>query len=529
MVPAASSGTGQRLTLDHPSFEKLLAAAWVLQCLHDQMHPEPDGGDVVVQPAISLAHKETASSVPQQTINFDIPATEGLKPEISHPEICEPEITRQAIQLSSSGVEVSQLDASSAHSPDEATAELVKTQEAIESGIQGLDATVKRLVSLSPNLAAELAAHAATLGAPMRIEPVPVEPTSCEPKVVEPKALELKLNRPVPVADAPAVKLSPIWQKAPDKQQPASGPPSFNVRIALNWFRAAVSAGALSFRANSKVQALHRVVVATPTHVYTNFNRLRDAVTRGRPAFRPRTDKRPDPHASLNPQNALKGIGRSVVQRTSKLRVNFSLRSLRAVAIATPVWLLAVVANLLLLETWLHQPFQGGQAMSATSPSTAEAAVTVNPPLPTTSSQPSSRPAKEIARSESHRPAPVPLLATHEQITDPGTQSAVEELSRFELNGLRRQAKYGDDSAAFTLGMAYETGHYIRQNCAEAARWVRMAAEAGNSAAQYNLGLRYRDGDGVTADLHESEKWLRKAAAHRNREARMALQLLASR
>jgi TPR repeat protein len=63
----------------------------------------------------------------------------------------------------------------------------------------------------------------------------------------------------------------------------------------------------------------------------------------------------------------------------------------------------------------------------------------------------------------------------------------------------------------------------------EAARWVAMAAEAGNAAAQYNLGLRYRDGDGVSADLDESEKWLRKAAAHRNPEAKLALQLLASR
>lgn len=103
------------------------------------------------------------------------------------------------------------------------------------------------------------------------------------------------------------------------------------------------------------------------------------------------------------------------------------------------------------------------------------------------------------------------------------------QLSRFEISGLRRQAKYGDDSAAFTLGMAYEVGHYVRRNCAEAARWVKMAAESGSPAAEYNLGLRYRDGDGVSADLHESEKWLRKAAAHRNRNARLALQLLASR
>ena len=37
MAAEESSSTNQQLTLDHLSFEKLLAAAWVLQCVHDQM------------------------------------------------------------------------------------------------------------------------------------------------------------------------------------------------------------------------------------------------------------------------------------------------------------------------------------------------------------------------------------------------------------------------------------------------------------------------------------------------------------
>jgi TPR repeat protein len=191
---------------------------------------------------------------------------------------------------------------------------------------------------------------------------------------------------------------------------------------------------------------------------------------------------------------------------------------------------LAVIANLLLLETWLHQPFQGGQATSTSSPSTAEAAVTAKALVPPPT-RPSPQPSKRIENTETtQQPGSVPpFTASHDEITDPATSSVVAQLSRFEINGLHRQAKYGDDSAAFTLGMAYEIGRYVRQNCAEAARWVRIAAEAGNPAAQYNLGLRYRDGDGVSADLHESKNWLRKAAAHRNREAKIALQLLASR
>jgi uncharacterized protein len=105
----------------------------------------------------------------------------------------------------------------------------------------------------------------------------------------------------------------------------------------------------------------------------------------------------------------------------------------------------------------------------------------------------------------------------------------VQQLSRYEIKGLRRRAQYGDESAAFTLGMAYEVGYPVPQSCVEAARWVTTAAEAGDAAAQYNLGLRYRDGDGVPANSAESEKWLRQAAVHRNQQAKLALKILASR
>ena len=77
--------------------------------------------------------------------------------------------------------------------------------------------------------------------------------------------------------------------------------------------------------------------------------------------------------------------------------------------------------------------------------------------------------------------------------------------------------------------MAYEVGHFVPQNCKEAARWVKTAAEEGNAAAQYNLGLRYREGDGVPVDLFLSDSWLRTAAAHRKRRAGLASKLFESR
>jgi len=104
-----------------------------------------------------------------------------------------------------------------------------------------------------------------------------------------------------------------------------------------------------------------------------------------------------------------------------------------------------------------------------------------------------------------------PSRPSHLQITDASAAEDVESLSSYEMSTLRRQAEYGDDVAAFELGMAYETGHGVSQSCAKAANWVERAANAGNRAAEYNLGLRFRDGDGVTKNADEAEKWLDKA------------------
>lgn len=116
--------------------------------------------------------------------------------------------------------------------------------------------------------------------------------------------------------------------------------------------------------------------------------------------------------------------------------------------------------------------------------------------------------------------AKTPVLeGSHKRVTDNLTSAALADLSRFEIPGLLRQARYGDDSAAFLIGMAYETGRGVPQNCEKAARWVKDAAMGQNAAAEYNLSLRYRDGDGLAADPEQSERWLRKAAAQKYPQA----------
>ncbi|MGA9967170.1 MAG: tetratricopeptide repeat protein [Terriglobales bacterium] len=493
MASAASSGTNQHLTLDDPSFERLLEAAWVLQCLHDQLHP-PVVSDEIVESVVSQDRIETVS--------LDLSGTIDL-------------VVQPPAMVTMANSQTSLVSARSAD--HETAAELVKTQEAIETGMLDLDATVRRLVSLSPNLASKLTSVEPAQVQPAQAKVTPVELTPVELAPVELTRVEFTPSLPaLSPAVTPTAKPSTVRQKPPDNKKPESHASSLSLEATRTRLRDAVTRYRATFCDNSSLRSLRALVVATPVNLQSTLKRLRGSYVE--PALR---------RSSLNLGADLKRLQNIVTHYESRFRVTFTLRSLRAVAIATPVWLLAVIANLLLLETWLHEPFHGVQTPS---PSTAEAAVTTNPPKPIVSTGAASQTAKRIESTESRRPAPFRSLASsHEQITDLATSSVIEQLSRYEMNGLLRQAKYGDDSAAFTLGMAYEVGRYVRQNCVEAARWVKTAAEAGNAAAQYNLGLRYRDGDGVSADLHESEKWLRQAAAHRNPEAKLALQLLASR
>jgi Sel1 repeat-containing protein len=208
-------------------------------------------------------------------------------------------------------------------------------------------------------------------------------------------------------------------------------------------------------------------------------------------------------------------------------RIRFSLPEIRRIAVAVPILGLAILSGWLIFATWRHESNRSAQATEQTGAAPVEGAVTETsqPPAAVQNVAHDVGVAVETSSQLSLIPA---LQLSHLRVTDAATDSTVRELSRYEIRGLRRRAKYGDSSAAFALGMAYETGHHLHQSCREAARWVTKAAVAGDAAAQYNLGLRYRSGDGVHANSAQSRKWLRKAA-RRNPNAKLALKLLASR
>ena len=198
----------------------------------------------------------------------------------------------------------------------------------------------------------------------------------------------------------------------------------------------------------------------------------------------------------------LKGVAGHVKFRVSpSLVFSIEKRALRQSMGA--IMVLAVMMLFLVLNTVISTPFRAESASANTG----------NSP----------RAAEEDRKVESNSPQPGPL--SHLKITDNTTADILHELTRYEIATLRRTAAYADDEAAFQLGMAYETGYYVRQDCKRAAEWVKKAAADGNAAAEYNLGLRYRTGDGVAASPEEAEQWLQRASQQRYAPAMAALRM----
>jgi hypothetical protein len=213
----------------------------------------------------------------------------------------------------------------------------------------------------------------------------------------------------------------------------------------------------------------------------------------------------------LDLRHAQDSILHAIKITTTQLQVLLQPRSgLRAHLKVAPVTaMLAVVITFLILKTGLHAPANTTVFSSRTTAreNTLSAAKSD---------------AREAAGTEQFGTSAA-IQVSHMHITDRATEAAVRTLSRYELAGLRRRAEFGDDSAAFQLGMAYEIGRGVPQRCTTAAQWVARAAGEDNATAQYNLGLRYRDGDGVAVDEDEAVRWLQKAAAQHNSDAQVAL------
>lgn len=199
--------------------------------------------------------------------------------------------------------------------------------------------------------------------------------------------------------------------------------------------------------------------------------------------------------------------------------VNFRRMSRGAATYAGPFVVLLIIGTFLFSQLGSHTrdltPVKAVAQLPATAVDNVQARDNVG------------HPQFDVAtRSESARTDQAVLETSHRRITDAATSSVVEDLGRYEMQILLRQAQYGDDAAALTLGMAYEIGRHVPQSCTQAAHWVAVAAAEGNPVAQYNLALRYVYGDGTPTNLNEAKKWLQEAASHGYQKAKFTLQLL---
>ena len=151
MAAAASSGTNQHLTLDRSLLREIVGS-----CLGS-----PVSARSTASPGRSRRNRRTRRvSNRIETVSLGFPET--IEPVVPPPPMVTMADSKPAV-------------VSARSAEDETLAELVKTQEAIETGMLDLDATVKRLVSLSPNLASELTP----------LEPAPVEPIPAKVTAVE--------------------------------------------------------------------------------------------------------------------------------------------------------------------------------------------------------------------------------------------------------------------------------------------------------------------------------------------------------
>jgi hypothetical protein len=259
-------------------------------------------------------------------------------------------------------------------------------------------------------------------------------------------------------------------------------------------------------------------------------NRIRSLVNSlpDLPGFPTEPTKRQLRETQTSAAQALQKAGRGVDKLQSyRLTVRLNGRTLRRSSSAFAV--LVVMSLFLIMESGIFRSDTTASAGARTEPQTKSSESLQVPAVQQSASAASQRAhtGKQLSSTMPATPR-VSGPGSHREISDPATQETVENMTRYEVSTLRRQALGGDEEAAFQLGMAYEIGYDLPQNCGKAAEWVSNAAEAGYPAAEYNLGLRYRDGDGVGQNAAEARKWFSRAASHKYRPARAALAALAA-
>jgi Sel1 repeat len=75
-------------------------------------------------------------------------------------------------------------------------------------------------------------------------------------------------------------------------------------------------------------------------------------------------------------------------------------------------------------------------------------------------------------------------------------------------SALQVEAKMGNATAQYALGLKLLQGDGVRRNEEEAVTWFRQAANAGNTNAQFQLAIAYMLGRGIPQDYVQAYTWL---------------------
>ena len=97
-----------------------------------------------------------------------------------------------------------------------------------------------------------------------------------------------------------------------------------------------------------------------------------------------------------------------------------------------------------------------------------------------------------------------------------GTLNDAQADNSQEVQNLKIKAAAGDANAQLFLARAYDSGHGVRANIGEAAKWYEAAAQQGNAEAQNSIGSLYLSGEGVKKDPVSACEWFKKSAAQQN-------------
>ena len=130
---------------------------------------------------------------------------------------------------------------------------------------------------------------------------------------------------------------------------------------------------------------------------------------------------------------------------------------------------------------------------------------------------------RSIGATPAHmRSSPVDLVPSISQKAQLAEVNGSQENEQFQRS--LAAAKAGYAAAQYEIGSAYERGHGIIQDSAQALKWYHKAACQGYLRAQYTLGAAYLlGGTGVQKNEALGLSWLRRAAEAGDSDAQFAL------